>query len=346
MDISITRRTLLAAAALLGLAGRAPPRPWPREVLAFYYGWWGLAASSGARRHWGDERGGAPGVDGSPHFPARGLYDSLDPADVAWQVEQAQKAGVTGFVASWWGRDRFEDSNLGLLLRQAARSDFRVCAYYETTGEGPREGEAAVARIAADLAWLARRHMTSPAWLTVRGRPVLFVYERVLQEVEPPVFAAAVARLRAGGGPAPFVIGPSEFVETRAERAPWFDALHAYSVVRDVHDANRLTLPFEIGKRYRREIEAAGGDLACLTVSPGYDDRELPDRAPPRPVLKRRDGATYRLLWEAALRARPDWVLITSWNEWHEGSEIEPSLEHGERELATTRKMARRFRGI
>ena len=41
-------------------------------------------------------------------------------------------------------------------------------------------------------------------------------------------------------------------------------------------------------------------------------------------------GQTYRVLWEEAIKADPDWVLITSWNEWHEGSEIEPSWEDGD----------------
>ena len=44
-----------------------------------------------------------------------------------------------------------------------------------------------------------------------------------------------------------------------------------------------------------------------------------------------------------SLATRPDWVLITSWNEWHEGSEIEPSVENGDRELKTTRQFAPKF---
>ncbi|NEX95037.1 hypothetical protein, partial [Caulobacter sp. 17J65-9] len=57
MALSVSRRSLLAAAAVPVAATRAPARPWPRAVLAFYYGWWGLAATSGARRHWGPPDG-------------------------------------------------------------------------------------------------------------------------------------------------------------------------------------------------------------------------------------------------------------------------------------------------
>jgi hypothetical protein len=38
--------------------------------------------------------------------------------------------------------------------------------------------------------------------------------------------------------------------------------------------------------------------------------------------------------------------LITSWNEWHEGSEIEPSVEHGDRELRTTAEFAPKFKRL
>jgi len=60
-------------------------------------------------------------------------------------------------------------------------------------------------------------------------------------------------------------------------------------------------------------------------------------------VASRQDGQTYAVLWEEAIRAQPDWVLITSWNEWHEGSEIEPSWEDGDQYLKLTAKYAPGF---
>jgi hypothetical protein len=46
----------------------------------------------------------------------------------------------------------------------------------------------------------------------------------------------------------------------------------------------------------------------------------------------RRNGQTYDNLWAAALAAIPDIVTITSFNEWGEGTEIEPAVpRHGYR---------------
>jgi hypothetical protein len=36
-------------------------------------------------------------------------------------------------------------------------------------------------------------------------------------------------------------------------------------------------------------------------------------------------GTYYRVRWEDALEQSPDWIVITSWNEWVEGTELEPS---------------------
>ena len=60
--------------------------------------------------------------------------------------------------------------------------------------------------------------------------------------------------------------------------------------------------------------------------------------------VDRMDGALYRAEWEEAIAADPHWVLVTSWNEWYEGSEIEPSAEHGEKFLKMTAEYAARFK--
>jgi hypothetical protein len=49
------------------------------------------------------------------------------------------------------------------------------------------------------------------------------------------------------------------------------------------------------------------------------------------------------VLWQEAIAAVPFYVLITSWNAWHEGSELEPSVEYGSSILAETMAFSRDF---
>jgi glycoprotein endo-alpha-1,2-mannosidase len=79
-----------------------------------------------------------------------------------------------------------------------------------------------------------------------------------------------------------------------------------------------------------------------VTIIPGYDDRNV-GRPLPCPVTDRWDGETFRVLWQKAIAAAPDYVLITSWNEWHEGSEFEPSVKYGTRILDETAAFSREF---
>jgi hypothetical protein len=63
--------------------------------------------------------------------------------------------------------------------------------------------------------------------------------------------------------------------------------------------------------------------LQCLpSVGPGYDaTRATPDIR----TKSRRDGKTYDSMWTAAVDSNADGVTITSYNEWHEGTQIEPA---------------------
>jgi glycoprotein endo-alpha-1,2-mannosidase len=79
-----------------------------------------------------------------------------------------------------------------------------------------------------------------------------------------------------------------------------------------------------------------------VTIIPGYDDRKT-GRPLPRPVTDRWGRETYPALWQEAIAAAPDHVLITSWNEWHEGSELAPSVEYGSSILDETTAFSRTF---
>ena len=91
-----------------------------------------------------------------------------------------------------------------------------------------------------------------------------------------------------------------------------FDGIYTYDVL------------VNTGDRFVRLCEQARkAKLLCApSVGPGYDARRAVGDMRVRP---RREGRTYDGMWRSALRAGADIVTITSYNEWHEGSQIEPA---------------------
>jgi hypothetical protein len=96
--------------------------------------------------------------------------------------------------------------------------------------------------------------------------------------------------------------------------------------------------------------DAGSSGLRMFTVSPGYDDRHLlsPEReGNPLRHVERQNGETYQLMQRCLfdLEQRPDIVMVSTFNEYHENSHIEASLDNGKRYLDMTRAMVRQARG-
>jgi hypothetical protein len=57
----------------------------------------------------------------------------------------------------------------------------------------------------------------------------------------------------------------------------------------------------------------------------------------PLSTIDRQNGTFYSLLWSIAKACFPEGFAITSFNEWHEGTEIELSVEYGYQHIDLTR---------
>ena len=104
--------------------------PAPREVLAFYYPWYG-EVKNGHARHWNKVDAENHEISDSTHYPLRGAYSSQDPAVIDWQIGLAKTNGITGFIVSWWGKGTPEDSATSILLNRAAANHFKASVYWE-----------------------------------------------------------------------------------------------------------------------------------------------------------------------------------------------------------------------
>lgn len=331
----MTFRAMAYALWLAVLATAAPPRTIPRHVLAFYYGWYGNPSVSGKWVHWKDVDEANKSIASSTNWPWLGAYDSHDPKVVDQHFRWAKEAGLTGFIVSWWRQGDFHDQGMPLLLETAQQYGMKLTVYYETVP--PREDPKPEGAV-NDLLYLLDKYGKHPAWLTLGGKPVFLIYGRALNQIKLDGWKQVIREVNSKYPGGVVFIGD----RISEEAAQIFDGIHTYNVTGRTKAMTPEQLRAWAREYYLSVVKTAGDKIAAVTVIPGYDDHKL-GRPEPRPITARHNGETYRILWEEAVAARPDWILITSWNEWHEGSEIEPSLEHGDRALKQTAQFAPRF---
>ena len=325
---------------LLSFMTQRKNRRWqrvPRKVLAFYYTWYGTPENHGRWVHWDKVQPEKHDISTSTHYPAKGAYDSHDPKVIDDHIRMAKAAGLDGFICTWWGKGAFDDIAFRKVLDIAARNRFEVTVYWETA---PGKGREQIDHAVDDLVYLVREYGDHPAFLKVEGKPVIFVYGRIMGQVPMKSWPDIMTEAQARAGK-DFLLIADGYGEAYARL---FDGIHVYNIAGACGGGKQVdairafaseSFPGAVATARKR------GAVSCITIIPGYDDTKI---RTPGLKAERWDGQTYRVLWEEAIKADPDWILITSWNEWHEGSEIEPSWEDGDQYIKLTAQYAPKFK--
>jgi hypothetical protein len=192
-------------------------------------------------------------------------------------------------IASWWGPGTRTNMRLPTLLAvtRESGSTFRWAIYYEAEGRD----DPSVERLRADLAYLAARYGRDPAYLRIGGRFVVFVYGDRRDG------CGLVDRWHEANTVGAYVVLKVFGGYRRCENQP--DAWHQYGP----KTAQAVQLPWS------------------FTISPGFDAAFEATAALPRDLGR----------WAADVRAmvavRTPFELVTTFNEWGEGTAIESARE-------------------
>ncbi len=290
-----------------------------KMLLAFFYMWYTL-------RSWE-----SPWLQDTPLV----AYDSGAHETIRQQIAQAQSAGIDGFISSWWGPGSDTDRYLPRLLELAAEQDFKVCIIFETLA-GENGAPLKDKDIEEWLEYFLTRYGQNEAMLRVDGKPVVVVWASGSVPLES--WAAIFSSLRARGLEAVYIGMGYDLSNLEV-----FDGLHEYAVFPIPNLAQTARTTGQAVHFYPLLAETSSPKIWAATVQPGYDDTLLPDRE--GQVQERLNGDYYRFTWEAAIASDPDWIFITSWNEWWEHTHIEPSQLYHDLYLQITLQYANLWKG-
>jgi Glycosyl hydrolase family 71 len=347
MPHHLTRRftTAFLAAVLLITDPRSTtaqaPRPvdkehTPTRILAHYMPWYMAKPFSPVWGwHWTmgkfDPEAAKPGQPAiaSHYRPLIGPYDSGDPDVLEYHALLMKLAGIDGVVVDWYGTVDFLDyapihRHVSALADVAAKTglEFAVCYEDQTipklveagrlaAGERVKHARGELDRIRAS--WFDR-----PSYLKINGRPLLLSFGRdgltdsewsqvLTSWTQAPLYLSEHARRSVAAGAFDWPV-PSEGVKAQdafyKEAALWPVAMAvAYPRFHDIYE--------------QAKVHKSWGTI---------DDD---------------GGKTFALTLERALKSNLPFVQICTWNDWGEGTIVEPSVEFGYRDLEVIQRLRR-----
>ncbi len=313
---------LIAASVITPSPSRIVTAAPQRQVLAFYYQWY--EANS-----WDAAKMSALPLD---------TYSSDDRATTERQVAAAHAAGISAFVSSWAGPDGRIDNNFATLLDVAdKRGDFKATIYFET-GLNLLQGHDNIVKY---LTYVRDHYIGHASFLRSDGHPVIFFWAQ-----------------GQGGNPTDWAFIRSQvdphhdqlwIAEGDKSAIGWldvFDGLHDYGAAKWVDPPTRSGFA-----NWDKSMAAMVADynhthgtskLWICGVQPGYDDSRIRSGNPLRP---RNNGQYYQNSFDGAIDANPDWIIIVTYNEWLEGSQIEPGQGYNNAYLDLTRTETAKYVG-
>lgn len=230
--------------------------------------------------------------------PFNELYSAKNYTIWKWQVAKMAEAKQEVAIASWWGPDSArEDGTFNTIINSfMGRSDnpypnLRWAVYYED--EGFEDPDTTV--ITNDLNYLKSKYMNSPYYFKIGGKPVVFVYGNSGDTPGTMVKRWGSANSQLGNEFYIVLKLFSGYTTVSPQPSSW----HEYA------PANR------------------SGTFAPYSayVSPGFWlDEGSTVRLP-------RDLTAFQSAVSSMVSANVTWKLTETWNEWGEGTAVEPGQQ-------------------
>jgi hypothetical protein len=319
-----------------------------KKVLMHYMGWYG---SDSLGRHW---------EYGQPRKPLIGYYNSQNWATQMYHILLSWSCGIDGLVINV--KDQYDSLTLERLmptlksLREIDSTKFN----YKFAISYDDQGMDVVGTDTAETKFKYLRDkilLNNPNYLRYNDTAVIFIFN-YKKNIEKNIPEYLTARQYDSILNIVFETNRPKLIwnESDENDIGYVDVCYPWVQPYDTTWDRKNGL--EWGKRYLEDFfwridsipikyKKKKLDFACSAVWPGFDDRRNTEWGNNR-WMERRDGEVYDSTWIQTFNYNKPlplkWAYIETWNDWNEGSEIEPSKEFGYKYLKSTIKNINAFK--
>ena len=320
---------VLTLIPLGNLAAQKPThQPANQLVLAHYMPWFeAKPASSKWGWHWTmdqcdpDKKRDGHAEIASHYFPLIGPYDSGDRHVIEYHLLTMKLAGIDGVIVDWYGLTNYRNyatlqSNTTRLLETAERlkmkfaicyEDQTIAALVKANRIDPSER---VSHAASEIEWLSKYWFKSPSYVLHEGKPLLLSFgQEGLSDSE-----------------------WSQCLKKSNTTVSYFSQHHKRSAAVGAFDWPIPSDSKNALERFRNE--AKKWPFAIPVAFPRFVDFYADAKVGKSyGRIEDDNGQTFRKTLEHAITSNAPFIQLATWNDWGEGTQIEPSIEFGYRDL-------------
>ena len=300
-----------------------------KRVFGFYYNWYGNTKTDGKEIHWAhgviqqkDYNGPSQSVPGgenlsSNFYPELKNYSSTDSTIIARHMQMMAQARIGVVVVTWWGSTYQGTKALPILMNEAHKNGLKVCFHIEPYG-----GRSAKS-VRENLKSLIAQFGQHPALYRMNKKPCFFIYDSYLLPAE-----EWATLLQPNGsitirGTALDAIIIGLLVRKGEEESLTKSGMDGFYTYFAATGFTYGSTPSNWS--YLQKWAKDHGKIFIPCVGPGYIDTRV------RPwngvTIRDRDGGKYYdAMFAQAIASKAPFIGITSFNEWHEGTQIEPAI--------------------
>ena len=231
-------------------------------------------------------------------------------------MKQIRDSGTGVIAFSWWGKGHFTDKSVKTYLDIAHKYGLKLAFHIEPIYKTAEEFK-------KHLEYIVENYAEHPAFYKLNGKPFYYLYNsyklnyQKWQSILNPDSSSTIRNTPLDGV---FISLWTLRKDGEFALVSGFDGVYTY-YASDGFRFGSTTSNWQKMSDYAKE-----NDLIFIPcVGPGYIDTRI------RPwneitTRSRENGQYYERMFMHAVNANPDFIGITSFNEWHEGTQIEPAI--------------------
>ena len=268
--------------------------------------------------------------------PKLGWYSQTHPEVISQHYKWAKYAGIDFFVTSYWGQGKNEDNVIrNCMFDNPDRGDIKLAVFFEPGIN--------LENVTSQTNYLCDNYFNRPGYLRIDKKPVIFVYlTRVMSDVNLAAYTNSIrTAARNKGVGEVYIVGDEVFGGADRfsdKRVKLLDAITNYDVYGNLGELGasgqyvttaNLDKWKSVNDSWRAEAHSVGRDF-IPAVTPGFNDKAVRDGHEPKSRKLNNDGNAFGTLFAGLLdsaksTADRNMIIVTSWNEWCEDTQIEPT---------------------